>query len=264
MIFLNKGEYTGEVVQSCHLDDIIITNTAYKTSSSNSDWHYHKNLHICFVYDQGKVETKHRSIYSKNSGSIFFYRAGELHRWISPNQKSTSANIEIEDTFLKKYDFIENNIKKAVETNINAKALILKMQRELNYSDCIDDLQLQFLLFELVSYGAHQKYRNTPRWVVLLKELLHELWDETISLQEISKHVGAHPVTVSKNFRKYFHCTLGEYRRKLKIERTIDLVKNTSLSLSEIAHSCGFTDQSHFTRNFKEFTGFLPKDFRKF
>lgn len=100
--------------------------------------------------------------------------------------------------------------------------------------------------------------------MILLKQLLHDKWNEVLSLQEIAGLVGAHPVTISKNFRKYFHCTLGTYQRRLKIEKSIDLIKNSTLSLSEIAFYCGFTDQSHFIRNFKELTGFLPKDYRKF
>jgi AraC family transcriptional regulator len=41
------------------------------------------------------------------------------------------------------------------------------------------------------------------------------------------------------------------------------MLKNTRLSLTEIAYTCGFADQGHFTRTFKAATGFLPKTFRK-
>jgi AraC family transcriptional regulator len=83
-------------------------------------------------------------------------------------------------------------------------------------------------------------------------------------LQEIALIIGVHPVTISKFFRKYFSCTLGEYQRKIKIEKSIQLIKESKLSLTEIAFLCGFTDQSHFTRNFKNMTGFLPKKFQQF
>jgi len=147
---------------------------------------------------------------------------------------------------------------------VNAKALILKMQKELLYQDQYDYLHLQTLLLELVSYQKQKVNTYQPMWAKQLNQLLHDNWNETISLQEMAKQVGAHPVTISKNFRKYFNYNLGEYRRKLKIEKSIDLIKNTSLSLSEIAFHCGFTDQSHFIRNFKQLTGFLPKDYRRF
>jgi AraC-like DNA-binding protein len=55
---------------------------------------------------------------------------------------------------------------------------------------------------------------------------------------------------------------LGEYIRKLKIEKSlIFLHKNDSLS--EIAFDCGFADQSHFIRCFKENIGITPLKYRK-
>jgi AraC family transcriptional regulator len=55
---------------------------------------------------------------------------------------------------------------------------------------------------------------------------------------------------------------LGEYLRKLKVQKSIALIKNSELPLTEIAYLCGFSDQSHFTKVFKETLGFLPKEFR--
>lgn len=264
MIVLNKGEYTGEVIHRLHIDGSTITNTHYSTRENNPEWHYHENLHICFVFEGGKAETKHQTTYSKKEGSLFFYQAEERHRWISPALVSKSANIEIERSFLKKYDLTEQDIKEAIETNVSAKALILKMQKELLFLDAHNYLHLQMLLLELVSKQKRSTNKSLPRWVILLKQLLHDTWNEVLSLQEIAVLVGAHPVTISKNFRKYFQCTLGTYQRRLKIEKSIDLIKNSESSLSEIAFYCGFTDQSHFIRNFKELTGFLPRDYRKF
>ncbi|MDH7447042.1 AraC family transcriptional regulator [Aquimarina sp. 2201CG14-23] len=264
MIVLNKGEYTGDIMHSSYVDGSTITNTLYAINKNNPEWHYHENLHICFVFEGGKAETRHQTSYSKKEGSIFFYHSEEKHRWISPLPISKSANIEIERSFLKQYDLTEKDIKKSILTNVNAKALILKMQKELLHKDQFNYLHLQTLLLELVSYQKEKDYSYHPKWVIQLNQLLHDNWNENISLNEIGIQVGAHPVTISKNFRKYFYCNLGEYRRKLKIEKSIDLIKNTVLSLSEIAFYCGFTDQSHFIRTFKLHTGFLPKEYRNF
>ncbi|AXT50698.1 AraC family transcriptional regulator [Aquimarina sp. BL5] len=264
MIALHKGEYTGDIIHSTYIEGSTITNTLYAVNKNNPEWHYHENLHICFVFEGGKAETRHQTSYSKKEGSIFFYHSEEKHRWISPLPVSKSANIEIEQGFLQKYNLTEAAIKNAILSNINAKALILKIQNELLVKGNHNHINLQTLLLELVSHQKQKTYTEQPRWVILLNQLLNDSWNESISLQEIAIQVGAHPVTISKNFRKYFHCNLGEYRRKLKIEKSIDLIKNTQLSLSEIAFHCGFTDQSHFIRNFKELTGFLPKDYRKF
>jgi AraC-like DNA-binding protein len=69
---------------------------------------------------------------------------------------------------------------------------------------------------------------------------------------------------VSREFSKYFsNLSFGEYIRKLRIEKAVDLLANPDHTLSEIAYLTGFSDQSHFNRIFKAQTGQNPSDFRK-
>ncbi len=226
-------------------------------------WHSHKNPHISFVYQNGKSETKRNSVYNGKKGSIFFYHSGQLHRWIAPKTVGKSINIEVEADFLKNYMFSEEGIKNAIQKNIDAKALLLKIQKETQLSDAHSASTIQTLFLELFDFPSADGTNDIPKWVDHLYQLLHDNWNKTIPLRELAATVGVHPVTISKYFRKYFSCTLGEYQRKLKTDRSIDLIKNSSMSLSEIAYACGFADQSHFTRNFKLQTHFLPKDFRR-
>jgi len=263
MLVLNKGEYTGRVINKFHLDGSIIS-TTYSTKESNSDWHYHQNLHMCFVFQGGKAETRKSTSYTQKNGTLFFYHSGEKHRWISPSSLSKSANIEISHDFLKKYGLSELDVKNAIQSEIDAKLLILKMQKEMLVNDINSSSTINTLLLELITKADYLGKKDVPNWIVILTELLNDNWNKSISLNEISKVVGVHPVTISKYFRKYFSCTLGEYQRKLKIAHGCELIKDLKMSLTEIAFHCGFTDQSHFTRNFKEMTGFLPKHFRNF
>ncbi len=262
MQVLHAGEYTGEIIHKLNVENSIITNTLYSTKSNNPAWHYHENLHICFVFQGGKAETKHRTQYTEKGGSIFFYHAEEKHRWIAYEPISKSANIEIPASFLHKYKLTELQVKEALQKSIDSKTLMLKIQKEILTNDTNSYAAIQSLLLELITEPVQLSPTDTPTWIRHVKELLHDSWNEEISLHDISQAVQVHPVTISKYFRKYFSCTLGEYRRKLKIEKSIDLIKSTKQSLSEIAYICNFSDQSHFTRNFKAHTGFLPKDFR--
>jgi AraC family transcriptional regulator len=103
----------------------------------------------------------------------------------------------------------------------------------------------------------------SPVWIKSIKEILHDRWNESISLQELAHSLGLHPVTVSKHFPRYFNCTLGEYMRKIKIEKAIAQISKDEFSLTQVAHNCGFFDQSHFIRAFKQATGFLPGAYKK-
>lgn len=263
MFALNEGQYTGDIINIRQIDDCIITHTHYSTQNNSPEWHYHQNLHICFVFQGGKSETKKRTIYTQKEGSIFFYHPEEIHRWISPQPVSKSANIEIGADFLKKYQLSSADIQTALHKNVDARALILKMQHEMLLNLNEQHTVLLMLLLELVNFPQKVNTHDLPKWVKLTAELLQDRWNEHLSLAQIAALVDVHPVTISKHFRKYFNCTFGEYQRKLKIDHSIALIKNSDMILSEIAHYCGFTDQSHFIKNFKASTGFLPKHFQQ-
>lgn len=264
MEILKKGEYTGDVVRRLNIDGSIITNTHYSTKKNNPDWHFHENFHVCFVFQGGKAETNKNSVFTKKEGSIFSYHSGEKHRWISHEPISKSANIEIGTDFFKKYALSENLIKENIYRNIDSKFIMLKMQNEMMESTVDSSTSVHSLLLELVSGSNKSQTSHIPYWAIALNELLHDNWNEQLTLKDMSKAIGIHPVTISKYFRKYFGCTLGEYQRKLRIDQSIQLIKNSNQSLSEIAFHCGFADQSHFIRNFKKMTGFLPKHFQNF
>jgi len=78
----------------------------------------------------------------------------------------------------------------------------------------------------------------------------------TLSLKEVSQSLHVHPTYLSREFSKYFDdLSFGDYIRKLRIEKAIQLLNDPVYSLSEIAYLTGFSDQSHFTRIFKKHTG---------
>jgi len=57
--------------------------------------------------------------------------------------------------------------------------------------------------------------------------------------------------------------TVGEYLRRKRIEHACHLVSNTNMALAEIAMTCGFSDQSHFSATFRRQVGLTPARFRQ-
>jgi AraC-like DNA-binding protein len=107
---------------------------------------------------------------------------------------------------------------------------------------------------------------KTPKWAKELKEIIQDQIDTnlSLSLKEIAEGLQIHPSYVSREFSKYFsNLSFGEYIRKLRIEKAIDLLRNPAHTLSEVAYLTGFSDQSHFNRIFKAHTGLNPSQYRK-
>ncbi|MEX6691103.1 chromate resistance protein [Danxiaibacter flavus] len=115
-------------------------------------------------------------------------------------------------------------------------------------------------------YIEQSALKKTPDWAIELKEMMQDQIDTNLnlSLQQASKELDINPAYLSREFSKYFeNLSFGEYIRKMRIEKAIQLMQTTSYSLTEIAYLTGFSDQSHFTRIFKKFTGKNPLAYKK-
>lgn len=106
--------------------------------------------------------------------------------------------------------------------------------------------------------------RKTPAWVKELKAIIQDQADSNISLTDISKSLDINPSYLSRKFSKHFdNQSFGEYVRKMRIEKATQLIDAGTYSLTEIAYLTGFSDQSHFTRIFKQVIGKNPSAYRK-
>lgn len=126
----------------------------------------------------------------------------------------------------------------------------------------------QLLLHTINRYIAEKAgaKKHVPVWAKELKGIIQDYIDTNFSLnlQEVSKELDIHPAYLSRAFSKYFdNLSFGEYIRKLRIEKAIELLKQPQYSLTEIAYLTGFSDQSHFNRIFKKHTGVQPSAYRK-
>ena len=135
------------------------------------------------------------------------------------------------------------------------------LQQEKHTQNPVDHLFID-VFNKFIKQKASQK--KTPDWVKELKEIIQDQIDTNISLTEISKSLDINASYLSREFSKHFNnLSFGEYIRKLRIEKAIELISTNTCSLTEIAYLTGFSDQSHFTRIFKQHTGQSPSAYKK-
>ncbi len=66
-----------------------------------------------------------------------------------------------------------------------------------------------------------------------------------------------------RKFLTCFHMTPQKYLRKLRLQMASRALVYTGQSLAEVASGCGFSDQSHFTRVFRQHFGLTPRQYRE-
>jgi transcriptional regulator GlxA family with amidase domain len=102
-----------------------------------------------------------------------------------------------------------------------------------------------------------------PWQVSRAKEILNANLDGRVPLNEVARECR---LSVS-HFSRAFRCTMGAAPHHWLLKRRVEVAKeklrDTGLSLLDVALACGFADQSHFTRVFTRMVGVSPGAWRR-
>jgi AraC-like DNA-binding protein len=153
--------------------------------------------------------------------------------------------------------------------NLNLSALILKLNNEFDAKDVASALAVEALLLEISVEASRRKTETStdgkiPRWLLAAKDYIHAEFASNPTIDEIAAAASIHPVHLSRIFRRHFRCTIAEYIRCLRAELACSALAKSNKSLIEIAAECGFSDQSHFSKNFKRIMNVTPAEYRNF
>ncbi len=103
---------------------------------------------------------------------------------------------------------------------------------------------------------------NTQPKLVELVSLMESNLEEPIGLDELASYVSISRRQLERLFQKYLNCTPSRYYLKLRLMRARQLLKQTSLSIIEIATACGFVSTPHFSKCYRDYMGMPPRDER--
>jgi AraC family transcriptional regulator len=101
-----------------------------------------------------------------------------------------------------------------------------------------------------------------PAWLARVLDGVRDRHGEGSRVAEVAAEAGVHPVHLARVFRRHLGCTVSEYVRRVRVARAASLL-GAGARISEVAHGCGFADQSHLTRQFRRETGLTPAAFRR-
>ncbi len=117
-------------------------------------------------------------------------------------------------------------------------------------------------LFENYSYEkASVRYNDRIREVVMY---IHEHYAENPSRKTIARALGMNENYVSKILSTRLHTSLVQYVRSVQIQNAAYLLRNSDLSIKEIAEKSGFNSLRSFNRNFLNKFEVSPRNYRTY
>lgn len=262
---LPPGELHGKNVRTHQFGSIVVTYTLHP-SGLKTQKHSHELSLFCFVREGAFSEVYGRRHRECGPLNTIYRPSDELHADRFHDAGAQCLTVEIRPELLERvreYAILDDS--RDFYAGKTA-WLAAKLYGEFVLMDAAAPLVVEGLTLELMAEASRVQAktleRKSPRWLEQARELLHAHFSDPLTIDSIARSIGTHPVHLARTFRRVYCCTIGEYVRQLRIDFACSEIVSSNASLAEIAVSCGFYDQSHFSRLFKQRIGITPSEYR--
>jgi AraC-like DNA-binding protein len=133
----------------------------------------------------------------------------------------------------------------------------------------IDDLVFE-LLYEILKGIGEFETQDTYTYqanhisaVERAKEYIHQYFQEEISLADIAQNCYVSPNHFSRIFKKFTLQSPYQYLLNTRLKHSEVLLRNSDLSIGQVALSCGFSNPNYFATAFKKHYKLIPSDYKQ-
>jgi AraC-like DNA-binding protein len=230
----------------------------------------HYSIH--FIMD-GKVELNHglnRFVLSKGDsfcmfpGIIYRYRYVQSDRplsmiWISFDG-TQSSTLLTRTGFHESAPFLRQVITNELKHTIQNLFMI-------STEGVRGQLQLQSLLYSIFSHmilsdESAISSEGFTQWVSNSIEYMKVHYTEGITVQDVAANASLHRAYFSKIFTQQIGISPKQYLEKLKMEKSLELLRSTRYTINEISLTLGYSDPYTFTHAFSRYHGIPPGKWR--
>lgn len=156
-----------------------------------------------------------------------------------------------------------------IRNNDEMNRIINKAVRELNDRKSNFDVLTRLYLAELFILISReldkQLYfanKQSDAHTEAIIQYIHSNYNQTIQFELFAKELGISSRYLRHNFKKKIGVGPKAYLVEYRINKALELFKDQSLSIKEIAFDSGFVSQQYFSKVFKEYIGITPYEYR--
>lgn len=119
------------------------------------------------------------------------------------------------------------------------------------------------LLYENIQINQEIKTKNSDLTIIKnMVGFIQQNYTDKITLADIACAGSIGESKCCKLFRKYINETPNTYLNQYRLNKSTELLKNTDMSITEIALSVGYAGSSYYTETFHKWFGKTPKEYR--
>ena len=269
-------------------DDFLISKSVQSTSDSMSYSHYHNGYEIYYLLDGEKYFFIKDKYYKLKKGCLVFVNRYDLHYMTaSPNEGAVRFGILFKKEFIKDLsDSFNINLLECFEKDIHVLNLTDEQQKDVEaiftamynefrrkpegYRIYIKSSLLQLLMIFSRNTSSDKILPESNEYVDEAHKIvsnamvyINNNFREHISLDFLAEKFFISPSYFSKIFREISGNTFTDYLNGIRIKEAQRLIRETNLSIAQIAKKTGFNSSTHFGRIFKSYTGLSPLSYKK-
>ena len=254
------------------------------------NWHWHEEIQlalvtrgtVCFYADGTRCEVRRGDGFFINSGRLHMAReegdpeSSYLCLDFHPRLLSSYEGSVFEQKYVKPYLEGGSLSHLKLENRNPAHRQILDLIRDIGviydvrafgYELAVQS-KIQQLWLDVIS--LQRKERESGRAPAQGHETAQEIirflrthYQEPVSLADVGRAVGFSESECCRQFRQMTGDTILNYLRSYRLTRSIELLEDTRLSVSEIAYESGFSGASYYIECFKKELNQTPRQYRK-
>jgi AraC family transcriptional regulator len=239
----------GNTVFSQQLGNVTISKTTYEPNLIMAA-HVHDLPYVSLV-TQGRY-TEHRAGSPRHlyRDMLVFHPAGEVHADCVHDGSMTTVNLEYRAAELPR-EFI---CAQGPDVDVLASRFLSAL--------CESGAGLHGSISAISDFLWARARRSQPSERMLLARDVLECGEKNSPVTSLAAELGIHRVHLHRTFKQAY----GEAPRagitKRRLAAAATLLTTTDASIAAVAAECGYYDQSHFCRQFKQFTGISPSQYR--
>ena len=269
-IRLAAGQFLGDITRSLDAADVLLRETRHAGGQVIPP-HTHETPHFCLGVAGACVERIDERDVDCVPGTIEYHPAGTCHasRWERRGGRCFTVSLGAgwvsrladDDRELRPHPGVLGDAPRQLMVRLHRESI--RAEGGVSSALVVEGLTLA-LIGEARRERSGAALRGAPpAWLTRAEAYLRDHAFESVRVDVAARVAGVHPVLLSRWFRRVHHVTVGEFVRRLRVERACHLLASTTKPLSVIALECGFVDHAHFTRTFRTLVHLTPSDYRR-
>ncbi len=126
----------------------------------------------------------------------------------------------------------------------------------------VNALNTAFQILTQIPLAKHFSARPEKSMTEVRTLIESSFADPDLSVERLAENLNMHRGSLSRSFSKTYGTSISDYIIHTRLQAAMTMLKETSLSIREIAENCGFSSGNYFAKVFSAKTSLTPKNFR--